>query len=66
MDNANLVELLRNAAGALDSLLCQMSQMQGMFSDEDGAIEAAIEAGEDSLAEIHHALREIKSHEQSA
>lgn len=66
MNETKLIELLRNAAGAIDSLLCQVSQMQGMFDDEDGTIEAAMEAGEDTLAEIHHALREIKSHEQSS
>lgn len=60
------IKLLRNAAGAIDSLLCQMSQMQGMFDDEDGTIEAVMEAGEDSLAEIHHALREMRENEKSA
>lgn len=60
MMDPETITLLRNAAGALDALLCQISQMEGMFDDEDGTIAEAVESGEDALAEIHHALREAR------
>lgn len=63
MDHEKTLSILRNAAGALDALLCQISQMEGMFDDEDGTIAEAVEAGEDVLAEIHHAIREAKQND---
>ena len=47
---------LRTAAGALGACLEQISQMEGMFSDEDGTIAAAVYSGETSLEEISKAI----------
>lgn len=47
---------LQHAHGALCSLLEQVAQMRGMFSDSDGTISAAVEAGEDAADEITAAL----------
>lgn len=40
---------MQDALSAVDSLLTQVRQMRGMFDDKDGAIEAAVQAGEDVL-----------------
>lgn len=40
----------RMARGAISALLDQVGQMRGMFSDEDGAIEDAVNAGNEALS----------------
>ncbi|KVV25093.1 hypothetical protein WK78_03090 [Burkholderia cepacia] len=42
---------LQGAIGAIDSLAHQVEQMKGVFSDEDGAITDALEAGRDAKAD---------------
>lgn len=37
------------ARGAIDSLMTQIEQMRGMFDDDDGAIQAALDDGEAAL-----------------
>lgn len=53
---AALQTALRNAAGAISSLDQQIGQMRGMFDDEDGQIEEAVEDGDASAAEIRAVL----------
>ncbi len=43
-----LAAALRDALGAIDALSTQVEQMRGMFSDDDGTIAEAIEAGDDA------------------
>lgn len=56
-----LIAALRNSNGALDSLLLQVDQMKGMFSDEDGTIGDAEDAGVDAMKEIDGLLPVLKA-----
>lgn len=47
---------IRNCIGALDACMTQISQMQGMFDDIDGAIQEAMEAAEEAMSEAAEAL----------
>lgn len=40
-------------AGAVDSMLTQMDQMEGAFDDEDGTIADAMDAGVEALESLH-------------
>lgn len=56
-----LLSALRNSNGALDSLLHQVDQMKGMFSDGDESIADAEEAGVEAVTEIHGLLPVLKA-----
>lgn len=58
-DNSAIGFALRNAQGVISSLLHQVGQMQGMFSDEDGTIQEAVDAGEAAEVEIQNALEAL-------
>lgn len=49
-------DALRAALGAIDALQHQVSQMSGMFDDEDGTIEEAMVAADDAKADAWKAL----------
>lgn len=57
---ADVIEALRNAAGAISSLDHQVGQMRGMFDDGDGTIEGAVEDGDGASAEIDRVLRKYR------
>lgn len=50
---------LRYAYAAIESLLSQVQQMRGMFKDEDGAIQRAVDDGDAAIEEIAKALAKI-------
>lgn len=52
---------LRNASGAISSLGHQIGQIRGIFGDADGAIEDAVDAGEEATAEIEAALERYEA-----
>lgn len=52
-------DAIAGAEGAISALLHQVSQMCGMFDDEDGTIAAAVEAGEDALENLRRAKPSI-------
>ncbi len=52
-------DALNHAAGALQSQLDQISQMSGMFPDEDNAIQNSVESAEESLEEIANVLAQM-------
>lgn len=48
---------MRNAVSAIEILQLQIEQMRGMFADEDGTIQAAIDDGDEAAAEIEALLK---------
>lgn len=60
------VEAMRAAAGAIYALQEQVSQMRGMFNeDEDESIGDAMEAGDDAVAEIDALLKNAPAPQKS-
>lgn len=55
--SAPFVAALRNAIGAIYALQEQVGQMRGMFDDEDGTIEEAMENADDTVEEIQALLK---------
>jgi hypothetical protein len=53
---AALTTALRHASGALSACEHQIGQMSGMFPDEDGTIQDAVDAADDSREEIEAVL----------
>lgn len=51
-DASQTVDLIRDAIGAIDSLLHQVGQMSGMFDDADGTIAEAVEDGEETAERL--------------
>jgi len=49
-DNARLIAAAPMLLASLEACVLQMEQMQGMFDDEDGAIEAAIHDARHAIA----------------
>ncbi len=49
--------LLRDSLGAIDALLTQCYQMQGMFDDSDGTIAEAVESAEEMAERLRKALK---------
>ena len=49
--------LLRDASAEIGNLLEQISQMQGMFSDEDGAIQRAVDGAEETMVRLRAAAK---------
>lgn len=58
-----LEDTLRTTAGALDECLEQISQMRGMFSDEDGTISAAAKDGDSASEAARKVLKACPPHE---
>lgn len=56
-----LLTTLRDAVGALGSQADQIGQMRGMFGDEDGTIQDAVDAGEDAEAGLELAISYVES-----
>lgn len=50
---------LRYANAAIHSLLDQIGQMRGMFKDEDGAIQRAVDDGDAAIEDIGKALARL-------
>lgn len=48
MTTVNWEEVARNLAGALDSCVTQIQQMKGMFPDDDGNIEQALQEADEA------------------
>lgn len=55
-EGTDLRTTLRDASGVINELMHQCGQMSGMFDDNDGAIEAAMEEGEEMRERINTAL----------
>lgn len=50
---------LRQSYAAIESLLEQIGQMRGMFADEDGAIQNAVNDGDAAIEDIAKALARL-------
>jgi hypothetical protein len=55
-----LIAALRECRGAMQSMATQIEQMRGMFDDEDGAIESAIDDYNCASKVSFRVLREMK------
>lgn len=53
---SDTVQIVRNLQGAISSMDDQISQMEGMFDDDDGAIAQARADGDDASEEAHQFL----------
>ena len=60
-DLASILKTVLDAAGALSALDDQIDQMIGMFKDEDGAIQAAVDAGDGAKADLNAAANALKA-----
>lgn len=56
-----LLTTLRDAVGALGSQADQIGQMRGMFGDEDGTIQDAVDAGEEAESDLELAISYVES-----
>jgi hypothetical protein len=55
----NILNVLRNAQGAINAMSEQIAQMRGMFPDEDGTIEDAVGAGDEAQVELAAAVKAL-------
>ena len=58
-DLAFVLKAVRDAVGALSAQADQIGQMRGMFGDEDGAIQTAVDAGEEAETGLNAAAAMI-------